>query len=166
MDEGGLELRFVVDGDGQRLWKHAGTGFYQLKKYCIENYAFNLAQSNEIYERTEDEIRSKLVDILKIKKGRPFSKSESFDSLGDLLESAHITQARIDQLDGSELMPLFLPWLGYSSQRELWDSIFDKFLNESRSISLDEFLLILGWLIHCENGPTSQCIRPLKLLAD
>lgn len=139
-DGGWQNSLFVIDGDGQGQWKDAGKGFIKLKKYCIENYAFNLSATDEAYEKTCDEVKLKLVELLKDKKSKLFNKSKSLEFLVDLLDSSHISQARIDQLDGSEVFRPFINWLGYDKPRNFWNMIFEKCKDPESPLNYEDFV--------------------------
>lgn len=139
-DGGWTNSLFMVDGDGDGQWKDASKGFIKIKKYCIENYAFNLAKSSVAYGRDQTVLQNKLVELLQIKKSSLFNKSKSLDFLVDLLEPSHITQDRIDQLDGSQIFPEFSSWLGFNNYRDFWDMIFSKCKDPGNEMKYEDFV--------------------------
>ena len=139
--DGGWENSlFLVDGDGQGQWKDAGDGFIKIERYCIENYAFNLSTAVVAYGHEHKVLQSKLVELLQGKKSKLFNKSKSLEFLVDLLEPNHITQERLDQLDGSQIFPEFISWLGFGKHRKYWDMIFSKCKDPEIDVAYEDFV--------------------------
>ncbi len=142
---------FVIDEDGQGRWKEAGDNFFQLQKYCIENFGLNIQSLSKLLLKGDSEIKKKLIELLKERRNKLFGKSKSLNFLVDLLEASHITQDRIDQLDGSEIFDSFIKWAGYSKEREFWDAIFQRCADEESDFRylhfVDEKILkhLEGW---------------------
>lgn len=139
-DGGWANSLFIIDGDGQGRWKEAGDGFIKIEKYCIENYAFNISKASAVCENNTDALKSKLVDLLKNKKSKLFNKSKSLEFLVDLLSPDHITQDRIDQLDGSQIFADFLSWLGHSNHRDFWNMVFAKCKDSQCDAAYQDFV--------------------------
>lgn len=123
-DGGWSNSIFVVDGDGQGRWKEAAKAFIQIPVYCIENYAFQMQPLAEVIGKSEAEVRSKLVELLKNRRAGLFEKSKSLNFLVDLLNESHLTQERVDQLDGSAVFADLVSWLKLQSQKSFWEKIF------------------------------------------
>lgn len=140
-DDGGWDNSiFVIDGDGRGPWKESGNGFIQIKKYCIENYGLNIKKLPLIFNKTEIEIKTKIVELLKLNKSKLFGKSKSLEFLVDMIQPEHIEQARLDQLDGSDLFNDFIKWLGCSTQESFWNNVFSKCKEESQNVKFEDFV--------------------------
>lgn len=139
-DGGWANSLFLVDGDGQGQWKDAGKGFIKIERYCIENYAFNLSKASVAYGHDHAVLQKKIVELLKEKKSKLFNKSKSLEFLVDLIEPNHITQERIDQLDGSQIFPELTSWLGFEKHRDFWDMIFSKCKDPETDIAYEDFV--------------------------
>lgn len=139
-DGGWNNTMFVVDGDGQGRWKEAGDNFFQLQKYCIENFGLNIQALSKLLSKSDTDIKNKLIELLRERRNKLFGKSKSLDFLVELLDVSHITQDRIDQLDGSEIFNRFIEWAGYSKERDFWEAIFQKCADEESDFEYQHFV--------------------------
>lgn len=139
-DGGWGNALFVIDGDNQGQWKEAGESFYCLTKYCIENYGLVVNVLASIFNKDEIQVKNKLVELLKLKSGILFDKSKSLSFLVDLLDESHLTQERIDKLDGSAIFNEFIQWLGYDKQVKFWNKVFSECANPMSTVGYTDFI--------------------------
>lgn len=155
---------FVIDGDGLGQWKEAGAGFFQLSKYCIENYGLNLRFLSRSLGKEDAEVKAKIVELLKNKRDKLFGKSKSLNFLVDLLSANDITQDRIDQLDGSEIFIEFIKWAGHEKPQDYWGFVFTACADPQNPASYNDFV-DKGILRHLEEwgNKTQQQTPPINV---
>lgn len=123
--DGGWEnCIFVIDGDNQGQWKDGKDNFFQLTKYCIENYAFNIEELVHILSTDVEKIKRMLLESIKSKKKSLFKKTAALDFLIELLDIGHLTQERLNTLDASAYFLDFIEKFNIKKRKDFWDKVF------------------------------------------
>jgi hypothetical protein len=118
--EGGWQNSFfLVDGDNQGNQFPDDQSFIHLPVYCIENFLLVPDLMAIVAEKTEDEVKAVIVEVVKECRTEILKKNKFFEFLVNLLQTEHMTYERLSSLDASLILNDCVQKLGVNPEKYL-----------------------------------------------
>lgn len=110
---------FMIDGDNQGNPFPQDKCFVHLPYYCVENLLLDPATLARVCGRSNEEVRSVILDAFKAKRKAIFQKNKFFEFLADSLTVDHMTFDRLRSFDASLVVADVIATLGLSSMHDV-----------------------------------------------
>lgn len=114
---------FIIDGDNEKHSFPNNDSFIHLNKYCIENYLLDINVASEITDKSKDEIRQIIFDLIFDNDHNIFKKNKNLDFLLVKFKVEDITDENLSKFDVSVIMNKYLSKIEMSLKEYIWKYI-------------------------------------------